>query len=395
MDDVRITMKFLSAARAYVRRHASEADQASPDDGFPDLTPELCLQAVKADGGNLEYVPDVLKTEEMCRIAVAKGGWNLEHVPSRYKTPDICQQAVLSCPSALQSVPAQEMTEEMCLEAVQKDSLSLRFIPKDRMTPRLALCAVKKCGETLRLLPERLLSEDVCLAAVQDDGKALQWVPERYRNPELCLAAVQENGCALSWVPEDVKTMEMCYEACVQDARVDGVSPRFRSFLRNVRQERAYARGRLDEIMALLGYALAYAVLEAGEDPDIFFRDFIASGLAERIGHGTVDCRDGYIATRIAFAVLSWRGVPEFKLKNPRDGYRWAPEHSPEYRAGWALAWYQWMKCEPFADIVSDVPLARIIGMDLPKLKTDLPAFAAALDELRKEAGGKACAKDA
>ncbi|MBR5049817.1 MAG: DUF4116 domain-containing protein, partial [Desulfovibrio sp.] len=358
-------------------------DQASRDGGHRELTPELCLQAVNADGGNLEYVPDAMKTQELCSAAVNQGGWNLDYVPDRYKTPELCLKAVSSCPSALQSVPAKMMTDQVCLNAVAMDSWSLRFIPKEKITPRMAQCAVEKCGAILQLLPARLATEDVCLAAVQDDGKALQWVPERCRTPELCMAAVKENGWALSWVPEETKTLEMCYEARIQDAAVKGVSPRFHSFLRHVKQERAYGRSQLDKIMSLLGYALAYAVLEAGEDPDLFFRDFIASGLAERIGHGDADSHDDNAATRIAFAVLRWRGVPEFELKNPKAGYWWAPEHSPEYRAGWALAWYQWKKCEPFADIVRDVPLFRIIGMELPKLKTDLPAFEKALDALR------------
>ena len=38
MDDKLITMQFLSAARAYVRRHAGEGNHASRDGGHTELT---------------------------------------------------------------------------------------------------------------------------------------------------------------------------------------------------------------------------------------------------------------------------------------------------------------------------------------------------------------------
>jgi len=115
----------------------------------------LCIDAVRKEGGNLAFVPEVLRTEDICLAAVRRNGY------------------------ALQDVPEVLRTDEMCLAAVQRNGCALQFVPED------------------------LRTESICLAAVKQNGHALQFVPEDMRTPELCTVAVREVPAAILFVPED------------------------------------------------------------------------------------------------------------------------------------------------------------------------------------------------
>lgn len=56
-------------------------------------------------------------------------------------------------------------------------------------------------------------------------------------------------------------------------------------------------------------------------------------------------------------------------------------DKSPEYWAGWALAWYQWYSDRQFGEILSVVPLSQIIGMYPTYHEADLVRFG---DEMRR-----------
>ena len=113
------------------------------------------MDAVRKEGGNLAFVPEVLRTDEMCFTAVRRNGY------------------------ALQDVPEPLRTDEMCLTAVQRNGCALQFVPED------------------------LRTESICLAAVKQNGHALQFVPDDMRTPELCTVAVREVPAAMLFVPED------------------------------------------------------------------------------------------------------------------------------------------------------------------------------------------------
>ena len=61
-------------------------------------------------------------------------------------------------------------------------------------------------------------------------------------------------------------------------------------------------------------------------------------------------------------------------------------DKSPEYWAGWALAYYQWYSSRSFWDILTPVPLSRIIGMYPVYHEMDIRQFTDHMDELMKEA---------
>ena len=61
-------------------------------------------------------------------------------------------------------------------------------------------------------------------------------------------------------------------------------------------------------------------------------------------------------------------------------------DKSPEYWAGWALAFYQWYSSLSFMDILTAVPLSGIISMYPVYHEMDVTQFADHMDALMKAA---------
>ncbi len=102
---------------------------------------------------------------------------------------------------------------------------------------------------------------------------------------------------------------------------------------------RAYDESYLHDAMDILGEALDYAVADCGQEPDEFFEWLIASGVAESFGHGNPKFIAGMsgveLAREVQFRVLGRRN--DAPPTQPLD-------RTPEYWAGWFLAYYQWYR---------------------------------------------------
>jgi len=72
---------------------------------YKDMTPELCVVAVKKLGWALALVPSENKTPELCLLAVKHHGWALKQVPEDLRTPEICLAAISQNPRAIQYSP--------------------------------------------------------------------------------------------------------------------------------------------------------------------------------------------------------------------------------------------------------------------------------------------------
>ena len=109
---------------------------------------------------------------------------------------------------------------------------------------------------------------------------------------------------------------------------------------------RAYDESYLNDAMDILGEALDYAVIDCGQDPDEFFEGFIVSGVAESFGHGNPKFVAGMsgieLAREVQFRVLGQRS--DAPPTQPLD-------RTPEYWAGWFLAYYQWYRGIPFGEM--------------------------------------------
>ena len=98
----------------------------------------------------------------------------------------------------------------------------------------------------------------------------------------------------------------------------------------------AYDECRLTMAMENLGDAFEYAVYELKLEPDDFFQRFLASGIADAFGRGNPVFMAGVSGAEMARTVLERTGT-ECTTSCSNASFN----KSPEYWAGWALAYYQ------------------------------------------------------
>ena len=109
---------------------------------------------------------------------------------------------------------------------------------------------------------------------------------------------------------------------------------------------RAYDESYLNDAMNALGEMLDYAVVDCGRDPDEFFDWFIVSGIAAQFERGNPKFVAGMSGAEIAREVI-------FRVTGNRETRpaTQSLDRSPEYWAGWILAYYQWYRNLRFAAI--------------------------------------------
>ncbi|MCR5259867.1 MAG: DUF4116 domain-containing protein, partial [Desulfovibrio sp.] len=103
--------------------------------------------AVKMNGGNLGYVPELLRTPELCWTATMQSGLALESVPPALRTPEICLNAVRISGVVLACVPDGIKTPEICMAAVKSDGTALSDVPNRLKTPEICGAAITEAGE--------------------------------------------------------------------------------------------------------------------------------------------------------------------------------------------------------------------------------------------------------
>jgi len=137
----------------------------------------------------------------------------------------------------------------------------------------------------------------------------------------------------------------------------------------------------LEKARTNLGRMLDYATYDLGCDPCEFFDLFINCGLAERFGKGEFTLTVRMSGVELAYRVLE---LTKHQTEFPKPGY--TADRSPEYWAGWALAYYQWETAMPFEEIVENIPLDAIIRMYSPYHEMDIRHFCDRMNELYRAA---------
>lgn len=145
----------------------------------------------------------------------------------------------------------------------------------------------------------------------------------------------------------------------------------------------AYDKLYLEKARVALGRMLDFAVYELKYDVTIFFDTFIASGIAKEFERGDVGVVVGRSGVELTYEVLQRVGSMEMRMKAYYSAWK-----SPEYWAGWALAYYQWKTALSFAEIVRYVPIIRIIALYEPYHEMDIRQFVDKMNELYHEAKG-------
>ena len=144
---------------------------------------------------------------------------------------------------------------------------------------------------------------------------------------------------------------------------------------------RAYHKVYLEKARNNLGRMLDFATYDLGYDPCTFFDLFINSGLAKGFEKGEFNLTVGMSGVELAYRVLE---LTNQQVEDPQP--RYTADRSPEYWAGWALAYYQWETALSFLDILECVPLDDIIRMYSPYHEMDIRQFCDRMNELYREA---------
>lgn len=143
----------------------------------------------------------------------------------------------------------------------------------------------------------------------------------------------------------------------------------------------AYNKAYLEKARTNLGRMLDYATYDLGCDPCEFFDLFISSGLEEPFGKGDSTLTVGMSGVELACKVLE---LTKHQVEFPRPEYK--ADRSPEYWAGWALAYYQWETAISFSQILEHTPLDVIIRMYSPYHEMDIRHFCDRMNELYRDA---------
>ncbi len=139
----------------------------------------------------------------------------------------------------------------------------------------------------------------------------------------------------------------------------------------------AYDRMYLEKGRNALGRMLDFAVYQLKYDVDKYFELFISSGMAGRFERGDASVTVGRSGIELTYEVLY-----ECQGETERVYIDYTADRSPEFWAGWALAYYQWYSGLTFAYITRMVSVSRIVAMYAAYHEMDIRQFVDKMDEL-------------
>ena len=143
---------------------------------------------------------------------------------------------------------------------------------------------------------------------------------------------------------------------------------------------RAYDESYTASAQNILGHAVDFAVMTLHLDPDVFGNAFMVSDVSRQFGGGNPRFVAGMNGCELAREVLAETHTP---FTDSEDAMYM--DKSPEYWAGWALAYYQWYSSCEFTEILIPVPLSRIISMYPAFHEMDIRQFTDRMDEIMRE----------
>ena len=145
-------------------------------------------------------------------------------------------------------------------------------------------------------------------------------------------------------------------------------------------ETRAYNEAYLPYAMENLATMIDCGINQCGFPPQLFYRMFLTSGVASQIEKGN----PRYLAG-LSGAELASRVIELVVGESPKeiDG---TFSISPEYWAGWVLAYYQWKSGKSFR-LINDngLDIEKIIALYHPLHEADLDKFASVADRIITE----------
>ena len=144
---------------------------------------------------------------------------------------------------------------------------------------------------------------------------------------------------------------------------------------------RAYDELYLQTAQNILGHAVDFAIMSLNLDPDHFGNAFAVSSLSKQFASGNPRYVAGMSGCELARQVLT---ETHAAYTDAEDAMYL--DKSPEYWAGWALAFYQWYSSRSFMEILSAMPVSQIISLYPVYHEMDIMKFAEHMDALIKDA---------
>ena len=120
----------------------------------------------------------------------------------------------------------------------------------------------------------------------------------------------------------------------------------------------AYDELYLDLAQRNLGDAFDFALVTLGIDIKLFNNIFSSSWVTKQFSQGNPKFVAGMNGCELARYILDESGL---EYTDAEDAMYL--DKSPEYWAGWTLAYYQWESGKPFGEILSKVPLSSLLDM--------------------------------
>lgn len=136
----------------------------------------------------------------------------------------------------------------------------------------------------------------------------------------------------------------------------------------------AYSDLYLADAQSLLGAMLDVAINEWNQNLTVFYNSFLESMESIRIAHGDAAALSGQSGVELALKVID-KEMPVHAL---------AVNRSPEYWAGWALAYYQWYTGVSFQVLNEEVPIEIVVEMYNPYHEMDIMSFVEKISSLRQ-----------
>lgn len=140
---------------------------------------------------------------------------------------------------------------------------------------------------------------------------------------------------------------------------------------------RAYLSDYVPYAQRILGDMLDFAVNTCDMDIDEYFGLFTVSSVSTQFQNGNPTYIAGKTGCELVREVIADAGMEPLSLED--EMYL---DKSPEYWAGWALAYYQWYTCRTFIKIHKAVSLKKIVSMYDIYHEMDITHFIDTINEL-------------
>ena len=142
---------------------------------------------------------------------------------------------------------------------------------------------------------------------------------------------------------------------------------------------RAYKKTYLSSAMRNLAVMMDCGVRKYGYSIEEFYNKFLASDVSRQFASGNPRYLVGMSGAELADCVVEVSGGT---VLNENNGTYTV---GPEYWAGWALAYYQWLSCRSFTYMLEKgLGINKVVAMYYPLHEADLSKFANAADAIIK-----------